>query len=1040
MAPSATPSPSSAPIDEFLRLIQDPFKSQFQVRAVWVSVATYLGSTVALTLAFSLLRPHNSVVYAARARHADRRHAPPPIGRGLFAWVSPVLRTHEPQCVATIGVDAAVFLRFTRMCRDMLIVLTVLGCAIMIPVNMTMTTSTAPSTSGMSKFLVMTPINIRPGALWSHVVCAWVFDAVIVGFLWWHYRAVLRLRRAYFASDEYLHALHARTILVRHIPPRLRSNEGLLRLTDKINPSAAIPVAAIGRSVKELPRMVREHEECVRTLERVIADYFKDPDNLPPKRPTCRAPKRYRGDGGGKRVDAIEYLTDRIRDLEFDIRALRAQVDERAPMPYGFVSWDAIENAHRAAYVGHRSHPDGTAVTLAPRPNDILWENLARTRGRLRWNRFVHWIWAAVLTVLWIVPNGLIAIFLTNLSNLGLVWPGFNHQLQAHKNVWSAIQGIASPAVTSFVYLVLPIIFRRLAQRSGDMSKTSRECHVIHSLYAFFVFNNLIVFSIFSVAFTFISTVISTAQHASKKNSIWKAIHADDFFGQLVSSLCVTSPFWITYALQRNLSASLDLSQLINMALSWIARAIHRETPRDAIERTAPQPFLYASYYNYLLFYTTVALCFATVQPIILPATMLYFGLDYWMKKYLLLYVFATKTESGGSFWRVVCNRIIFAAILANFVIALVIKSRDQWVMIYCLCPLPFFMLGFKWYCNRFFDRDFAYYAWRSDTGVHPGAVDALAAPDADTPTPKPRPLKGKKHKLGAMRATERTVDRLATRFGNPVFYKPLMTPMVHASAADALEKIISMRQGAPVHIHGEYSDVALHRRSETAPAAKRASASAAEANGFEIVADNQLDIGYWLERPEFHEELGSNTLGHPDDYISRSGTPASFSASSTTLVSGGSSSRVASPAPPMPRMPVLPPTRNFEYRGVSPSPSLSRSATPIMGAMGMGMGAAARGMYTHHSNTSDTDMLLRPETPSGSVRGGFGSGSGGGFGYRNDHDQHDMDHEHGEDEFEMVDVEPPVEAAEEEGTYVPGGRRASALGYEAYQPSSPYF
>jgi hypothetical protein len=38
---------------------------------------------------------------------------------------------------------------------------------------------------------------------------------------------------------------------------------------------------------------------------------------------------------------------------------------------------------------------------------------------------------------------------------------------------------------------------------------------------------------------------------------------------------------------------------------------------KATVEWTAPPPFDYASYYNYFLFYATVAFCFATLQPIV---------------------------------------------------------------------------------------------------------------------------------------------------------------------------------------------------------------------------------------------------------------------------------------------------------------------------------------------------------------------------------------------------------------------------------------
>ena len=41
------------------------------------------------------------------------------------------------------------------------------------------------------------------------------------------------------------------------------------------------------------------------------------------------------------------------------------------------------------------------------------------------------------------------------------------------------------------------------------------------------------------------------------------------------------------------------------------------------------------------------------IQPLTLVATAMYFCIDSYLKKYLILYRFVTKTESGGLFWRV---------------------------------------------------------------------------------------------------------------------------------------------------------------------------------------------------------------------------------------------------------------------------------------------------------------------------------------------------------------------------------------------------
>lgn len=860
--------------DTFLELIANPFRSAFTVTAIWASLGTSIGVTVLLALLFSLIRPRHSLVYAPKVKHADLKHTPPPVGKGLFAWVKPVINTRESQLIETVGLDAAIFLRFTKMCRNIFIFLSVIGCLVMIPVNVTQSKGSTDS-SASGAFNMMTPLNItNPTAIWSQVVCAWAFDLIVVFFLWRNYRAVRNLRRQYFQSSEYQRSLHARTLMITDIPPNSRTDEGILRLTDQVNPTAALPRAAIGRNVRDLPRIIKEHEEVVRELESVLAKYLKNPDRLPAKRPTLRPPRRQRNQLPGGKVDAIDYLSVRIRVLEEEIKHGRASIDRRNAMPYGFASWDNIEHAHAVAWNARRKRPEGTTIALAPRPNDIIWENLPLTKSARKWKRLVNSIWVTCLTLVWIVPNGLIAIFLSNLSNLGLVWPAFQTSLSGNPNVWAAVQGIASPALTSLVYLALPVIFRRLSIRGGSKTKTSRERHVLGHLYAFFVFNNLIVFSLFSAAWYFVSFVVDKTKN---HEDAWQAILESRMYAKLVSALCTVSPFWVTYLLQRNLGAAIDLVQLVTMVWVWFAKTFLSPTPRQAIEWTAPPPFDYASYYNYFLFYATVAFCFATLQPIVLPVTALYFGVDAMLKKYLLMYVFVTKNESGGAFWRVLFNRLIFATILANVIIALVAKSSGTWNMVFCVAPLPFLMIGFKIYCMKTFDSDCEFY-------------NRANLSDAEA--------------LGANTSDKKASDRLNTKFGHPALYKPLLTPMVHAKAAAALKEIYRGRldQG---DTGGEYSDIAMNPMLASQPG------KSAEPAPFEVVPENHLDFSYYKDRADFRDEFGGGIYGRPEDLMTeRSHTPRSALRGEWSP----GSSRASSPAPSLPSMPPIHTQNGYEH------------------------------------------------------------------------------------------------------------------------------
>ena len=114
-----------------------------------------------------------------------------------------------------VGMDAAVFLRFTRMCRNMFIVLSLIGCGILIPVNILGGKGLYKSWSNISVLMKMTPQYMFGEIYWAFVACAYIFNIVVCFFLWWNYRAVVRLRRQYFESQEYQASLHSRTLMVR---------------------------------------------------------------------------------------------------------------------------------------------------------------------------------------------------------------------------------------------------------------------------------------------------------------------------------------------------------------------------------------------------------------------------------------------------------------------------------------------------------------------------------------------------------------------------------------------------------------------------------------------------------------------------------------------------------------------------------------------------------------------------------------------------------------------------------------------------------
>ncbi|KAF6842221.1 DUF221 domain-containing protein [Colletotrichum musicola] len=844
-----------------LDLLQNPFSGQLQNNSIWAALGTSLGVTVGIAVTFSFLRPHNQSVYAPKLKHADEKHAPPPIGNKIWSWIPPLWNTGEAELVHHVGMDATIFLRFVRMCIFIFSTISVIVLAILVPIYLNNAVDYGTG-SEFKWFEVITPIAVwGEKAYYTQVAVAYLITFTCMGFLWWNYRKVMLLRRRYFESEEYLNSLHARTLMVSipkgHcvVEKDRCSDEGIARIVDEVVPNSSFARTAIARNVKDLPALIEQHDHTVRKLESVLAKYLKKPNQLPAARPMCKPSKKdpsFSTYPQGQKVDAIEYLTQRIKELEIEIKEVRASVDKRSSMPYGFASYSDIGEAHNIAYACRKKRPHGTVITLAPRPNDIIWNNLSLSPAVRRWRRIVNNLWIALLTFVWIAPNAMIAIFLIDLSNLGSVWDDFNKELQRNPEWWSIVQGIGSPALMSLVYLVLPMIFRKLSMKAGDQTKTGRERHVLAKLYAFFVFNNLIVFSLFSTIWKFVTSVVKETQN---NKSAWEAILDNDIVSAIFTALCTLSPYWVTYLLQRNLGAAIDLAQLWKLVYSFFVRKLSNPTPRELIELTAPPTFEFASYYNYFLFYATIALAFSGIQPLVVPAVTLYYTIDYWLKKYLLLYIFVTKTESGGMFWRVLFNRFLFAIFLSHCTFFLGAWARSDWANhgpALALVPLPIILIIFKIVCARMFDAKIQFQSTHN-VAKHPEAA--------------------------MQKETRLRSERLASRFGHPALYRPLITPMVHQKAMSILPSVYKGRltdgretgPGDIMSVSG-YSDAYVLDPMNSGKPGRSAGVP-----GFEFVSESHMDFEYYKNRAEFAEEHGQGDIFGRNPDIVRPGTPGSM-------------------------------------------------------------------------------------------------------------------------------------------------------------------
>ena len=204
-----------------------------------------------------------------------------------------------------VGLDAVTFLRFLRMMRWLFTGIAVLGCGILIPINVYYNLKHVDK-EGRDILSMLTIRDVSGNILFAHVAVTYLITFLIIGFVYVHWREMVRLRHAWFHSEEYQQSFYARTLAVRNVPKKYQSDEGLKAIFESVKVPYPTTSVHIGRKVGKLPELIELHNDTVRQLEEYLVRYLKG-GKMGKKRPTIRI-GGFLG-MGGKKLDAIDYYS-----------------------------------------------------------------------------------------------------------------------------------------------------------------------------------------------------------------------------------------------------------------------------------------------------------------------------------------------------------------------------------------------------------------------------------------------------------------------------------------------------------------------------------------------------------------------------------------------------------------------------------------------------------------------------------------------------------------------------------------------------------
>ena len=215
-----------------------------------------------------------------------------------------MIHNHEREISEKIGLDAVAFLRFLHLLRWLFTYTALITCGGLLPLDLLYTLSVKPR---LYNFLsAMTIRDVHGARLFAHIGSTYLITLFIALLVHNHWHAMYRLRNQWFRSAEYQNLFYARTLCITHIPERRQSDAGLYKIFTGMQLPYPVTSVHIGRSVGDLPKLIKTHNETVKKLEKLVLKYMNS-DQSERARPTIRV-------GGccgmgGKREDAIKFYT-----------------------------------------------------------------------------------------------------------------------------------------------------------------------------------------------------------------------------------------------------------------------------------------------------------------------------------------------------------------------------------------------------------------------------------------------------------------------------------------------------------------------------------------------------------------------------------------------------------------------------------------------------------------------------------------------------------------------------------------------------------
>ncbi|KAJ3205328.1 hypothetical protein HDU82_005267 [Entophlyctis luteolus] len=596
------------------------------------------------TAAFCTVRTWFAHIYSPR-RALDRGR-PPKLPPGMFAWAPAVWSVKESFILRTVGLDGVMFLRFLKTSTTMFLILSVLGLGVVMPTNYfsadpahVVPNKTAPFDElAALKALTIENVPYNSPYLRVHLLFTWLFSLFAYACLIAFYRTHVNLKHHYASNilkRTSLSKIEYRSIVLFNLPPDLQEEVDLASYFEGLE-LGHVESVVVCRQWYKLREAVRLRMYYLQQIERLYAacmrnGWLKNASSL--ANHDVDEDGVYSADADtapllDRRRMSLSSITDAgIREVAARFNSMRPA--KRPVHHTGFLGVFGKRVDSADFYIEKYLEADALVQELRLVPEDSPCSCIANknTEAAFRVYRENGTRAARYILAESVVARGKVKVDLPPLLVIC--------QLQGFETVSWIEQAVFSKYYTHQIFNILLYIagltiWRQLLDPStsdktpldivGDLMPKSSSQIIAYVLIHAFALAPAQLLHVGPLCYTWMVRTSPWSHHSPRDTS-------DAYFPSLLTSLNYGMSFTVP-------------------AVIWV-----------------------------------VGLTYSCIAPLILPFCTCYFGIAYFVNKYILLYIHVPKYETGGMHvpmvvTRLLCGMAIFQVTMMG---VLAIKYGGSW-------------------------------------------------------------------------------------------------------------------------------------------------------------------------------------------------------------------------------------------------------------------------------------------------------------------------------------------------------------------------